>query len=771
MGFPYIQPLNKKIVEKLKKRESNPLGASFQYPFVVLSSPAIVTNDVDIINGKMSGNKIKDLFNKKGSKKTYYGCKIKNEVKPENLYPLGATALGYDFEGTRIEVVGETNRRVPPPIIESVEINTDGENNTLKTADLKIKVFTLKQLEMFELFFLRPSMHLLVEWGSTEVSTKFLTEGISSKNDDGTIIRNTKLLSNNNYDNFISEYKKSFSTKTDSRVNYTNIINDTNGTYDYVAGVVTGFSFTITDNLTYEVSLQVSSANTMLMWLPPTPSKSDSNTSQQNVELNKFSTWVKKIQADLDVKIPNDLQDESKWKNEFFNWAPIANKQEETKASTNAYLSMRYILELINGCTSLVIQNSKIHTDLYFTSDDKPFIPCNSLDGPIISYSADLIIPGKMPQFTTTEKKDKIILKKQKGKDQLETKDNKINGYSFNLSSKTGYKNYKKELINTTKDIQYGNVLNLFIKYDTFRSIWAKSIYRIDVINQLLELINENMYGLTKLILGNAEEGSDTMLTIKDKTLSLKTQEEDNLKDLYRFKIGVSGSIVRGFEFNFELDDLQMGQAAFSSISMIDKIMNPSEQEKSLENAQGSTTEYVFTNTGYEKFDMSAYANADNFISLDKAAEQITLETAKQTSETKQLLQGTGLTGQTEPAKQEATKEDVDLTDSLSQKSIKFIVTNEKNVQTFIYTDKSFIVKELKIAEVQKKSTSALTFLEITLIIDGTAGINCGEIFRVDGVPEIYNKNGYFQITNVKHSIEKSGWKTILQAGYRINVK
>ena len=153
MGFPYIQPLNKTVVDKLKKRESNPLGASFKYPFVVLSSPAIVTNDVQIENGKMSGSKIKDLFDKKGGKVTYYGCKIKNEMNPEKLYPIGATALGEDFNKKRIEVLGEVNRRVPPPIIESLEVNTDGENNTLKTANLKIKVFTLKQLEMFELFF------------------------------------------------------------------------------------------------------------------------------------------------------------------------------------------------------------------------------------------------------------------------------------------------------------------------------------------------------------------------------------------------------------------------------------------------------------------------------------------------------------------------------------------------------------------------------------------------------------------------------------------
>jgi hypothetical protein len=50
------------------------------------------------------------------------------------------------------------------------------------------------------------------------------------------------------------------------------------------------------------------------------------------------------------------------------------------------------------------------------------------------------------------------------------------------------------------------------------------------------------------------------------------------------------------------------------------------------------------------------------------------------------------------------------------------------------------------------------------------AGLSCGEYFQIDGIPEIYNKNGIFQITNVKQGIDESGWKTTIEAGYRVNV-
>ena len=61
-----------------------------------------------------------------------------------------------------------------------------------------------------------------------------------------------------------------------------------------------------------------------------------------------------------------------------------------------------------------------------------------------------------------------------------------------------------------------------------------------------------------------------------------------------------------------------------------------------------------------------------------------------------------------------------------------------------------------------------MTFLEITITIDGTAGITSGEYFNIDGIPEIYNKNGYFQITNVKHNLSDNEWKTVIEAQYRM---
>ena len=65
----------------------------------------------------------------------------------------------------------------------------------------------------------------------------------------------------------------------------------------------------------------------------------------------------------------------------------------------------------------------------------------------------------------------------------------------------------------------------------------------------------------------------------------------------------------------------------------------------------------------------------------------------------------------------------------------------------------------------------ALTYLNVTLGIDGMAGFSCGEYFNIEGIPEIYNKNGYFQILNVKQGIDENGWKTTLEAGFLIKTE
>jgi hypothetical protein len=87
----------------------------------------------------------------------------------------------------------------------------------------------------------------------------------------------------------------------------------------------------------------------------------------------------------------------------------------------------------------------------------------------------------------------------------------------------------------------------------------------------------------------------------------------------------------------------------------------------------------------------------------------------------------------------------------------------ETGLNHLIYTDASLIQHYIPRRE---SGTTVLTFLDISLAIDGMSGLSCGEYFQIDGIPEVYNDNGYFQITNVKHSLNENQWKTVIEASY-----
>jgi hypothetical protein len=142
MEFPFLDQLKPWIKNKFDYRKNNKEQLNLLSPFVILSSPAIVTNQPnnsdDIVKMYSSGNY---------PASAYKGCVISNSTNDsDRTYEKSFSTIGRDLDGNTIVVPGEKNRKVSPPIILSLEIDSLNGNNTLKTANLEIKVFTLKQL-------------------------------------------------------------------------------------------------------------------------------------------------------------------------------------------------------------------------------------------------------------------------------------------------------------------------------------------------------------------------------------------------------------------------------------------------------------------------------------------------------------------------------------------------------------------------------------------------------------------------------------------------
>lgn len=743
MGFPFIAPLKPEIVKKLKDRESNNQFLNHLSPFIMLSSAAVVTN---------SGKDVKSIIKDKDYTNAYKGCVVANTTDIKNIYQTSETIAGYDLDGVPIKVIGETNRRVSTPIITQMELDTDGNNNTLKTARVDIKVFTLKQLEMFELFFLRPGMKVVLEWGWNS----------DIRDSSQKYVINSKLFAKKGFEKYVTDFTNIFSHRDnaykDAKEAYLETLKITNYDYDFMAGNVSNFSFTPDADGTYNINLEISAGNELQLWMPLKQSQPSGkgNKASNDKGVKEFQSWVNKLAADLNVIELANIIKEKDDKNEFFNWGVINAKQDDSKYSKDPYVSFRLILKILNNI--VVLKQSNEHLRTMFEYDSKAIIPINSAPA-IISTTTDFILPGELPSIkvvTDNKKKEKIVIKKG------EYISCKINGYSFNITNHT--KPTPKKLKNKTNPTEEhaitsftGNLLNVFFRWTTFVNIYNKAYTQADVVNSLLEIVNDNMFGQCDLQLGKPYDvpTGGSFNTIIDRKLQTPPPTPPPPEERYRFKIGPSGSITRDFSFNMELSALAQAQALYSTQLAI----NAAQKDQKVETE--SAADKAYKNASFQNT-----PNADGYYSIN--AIEISLVTDMDKWNTK--ISSSLNVG--EVAKEsDAEVEKKNMNEVMDQNFVKFKLSKDskdKSVNHLIYTDKSLIQSEIP---VQQEGTTALTFLEISLGIDGMSGLSCGEYFLMDGVPEIYNQNGYFQITNVKQGLNDDGWKTTIEAAYRIEVK
>ena len=753
MAFPFLSPLKKWIVDVLKDRETKSPNIHTLKPFVILSSAAVVSKGG-------TPESIKSMIGSGAITGTYKGCVIANTLDTSKLYQTGNTIVGYDLDGKEIVVEGETNRRVSVPIITKVDIDTDGGNNTLKTAKIDIKVFTLKQLEMFELFFLRPAMNVVLEYGlNNDIrSDKYLIDSY--------------LFAQKNHTDYVKKYLEIYSHKEDAyreaKVKYLETLEKTKGAYDFMAGKVSNFTYSPDVDGTYNINLEISAGNELQLWMPiKQATEKNSNKGQSNdTDIPPYVTFLNKLSADLNhPELKDTFKVQSEWEKEFFNWVISNDKQKDTKYSKEAYISFKLILAILNNAILFKANKKQIGYAFYEDKEGKlPIIPVHS-DANIISTTDLFILPGDLPKIDVSAVGKKNIIKLV-GKFDDKTKkfiattfDGKINDKSFNLNVLEIYDSsgIPQKIVNG----KVGNLLNVFFRYDSFVQAYNQSYTQADILNNLLQSMNDNMFGLCSLQFqkeSDVQNGSP--LTIIDKKLPIGKPSSTELKTIHRFKIGAEASIVKAFEFNMELSTLMQAQALYSTQLALNKAIN---------NGSGPDVEPLAEKDDFASADLSYAPNADGYYSINS----IEVKLVKEANAWNTFITAeTNTTGSTVEEKQKTAAEQIkELKEVLESKCVKFKKTTSSKTpapDAYIYLDTSLILKYVK---TKTDNSTALTYLDISLQIDGIAGISCGEYFHIDGVPEIYNRNGYFQVTNVKHSIDDTGWTTTIEAGYRINTE
>ena len=806
MGFfPFLAPFSPWITQVMKDREANKQSSILQKnPFAILTSAALVTragSDVFDSDVKTRAQAVKGLI-ASGSGE-YKGCIIANNTNDVNLsYSINETIVGIDFEGKPIKVINETGRKVSTPIIESIDIDTDGANNTLKTARVQVKCFTLKQLEMFEMFFLKPGMHVLCEWGDStlkaisdinknakpnesvtgnNVRYEFYQNGVVEKITTYTDYRDA-LVPKNNYNEFCDKFYNYFKSDKTGQLDYRLRTEKSLGSYDLVAGKVIEYSFSIQEDGTYSVNLEISQGNQISLAIPHSKPKKQGQTPapSQDIEYSTFDQIKEQIIVDFNLDKETFTKEIQKaypeevgsWESDWFNFLKINKEQQDTVASSTAYISLRFILKILmnyiladknvdNQFHELVIPKYKI------ANSDKEIeiIPVVSHKR-MLSSSEEIIFPrNNIPQIVSlkTDKKGKdgtVISTNEESINVNSGIDGRISNLNFDVEDDlTADLDGKLETIKKSveDELILGNALNIFVKYETVVRYWQSTYTRIEFLEKVLQVVNQNGYGLYNLVYGSEiENGKPSIIDVR---FSPQTSVKETKVESYRFKPTTIDSIVKEFSFNFEMSNLVAGRTIFNS----GKFLALAKEQ----NPNANVGELSLPAEAYKAIDNSTFGNADGYYSINN----IEFRRISDNFQKAKQSEVSGSTVQTaENTSPDTTKAADDLSEVIKTKSVNFIIdenaTSNKKV-VLIYKDQSFLREKIAESE-QKKNRPVTSPISVSITIDGFSGFRCGQYFNVDGIPEIYNQIGVFQITNTKHNVSKEGWKTTIEADFRI---
>jgi hypothetical protein len=767
MPFPFLAPVKEWVVKVLKEREystdpkaitsaktiDNNFNSNLKMPWAVLTSGAKVTQVSGLkgMDAKARIEKLKELYKNNASKSDdYLGCIIRNDLDTNAKYQKEESYIGVDFTCRKIKTVNESNKRISTPIIENIEIDTDGANNTLKVARVNLRCFSLKQFEMFELFFCRPGMNVLLEFGDNTLDTYRFKDKMPAGTYSNSAEVSGLLFPKNDYQGFIDKFSSYYRFTTTSFKLFQEHVKKSLGSYDFVAGKVTDYNFGIDADGTYNVMVEISQGNQMSLAIPVNIGNTTTSVGTAGTpQVPTFDQWITQLVADLNI-VKSDLDaEEAKWKNEFFNWDKVSNTKQDEAASTERYVSLRFILEKLMNYS--LKETGYVKDDFDFIIPkynvdgiDKEYIPIRSHKN-IISSNAEILYPNqKMVTFRAPINDSKV---KEGDTIQISTQtiSCSINGYSVNDGAVV--KDTNGNIINpeTTDGGCCGNALNIFINYKTLVQAWKSAYTRIDFLGTILDAMNRNSYGKFRLVRASHAEGVSA--SIVDYT----GQSDVKIDEVYRFNVNTIKSNVIDFSFNFELSNLVAGRTVFNAQRFLTNALKDLKALKALK-------DIPLPDSVFKSFDNSMMSNADGFFSLNMI-DLKALETNFKESVEKAAV----------PEDETASKpnEAPDYKNIIDSKCIRFKFKDGNKV--LIFSDPDTIKTHLSSPESDIKST--LSPIEITLTIDGMNGFNCGEYFRINGVPEIYNQIGVFQITNTKHSIASEGWRTTLEAQHRITPK
>lgn len=741
-SFPNFSNIQGFVQNTLNKRKGNTELVSKLNPFVRLVSGGSKNGADGLV---LDSNPDTKLFQAAG---TTYGSSTR------------AGVIGRTWNGAPVNAnTGQGYR--PSPVVTSLEVD-EASGALSRKATFSITCFTKEQMEIISQYFLEPGFSIFIEWGWNTSS------GVSGlqKLDAATI----------------SKYQSS-SKRNKTRKN-------TSGEYDNYLGFITGGSvamdgdkWTITANctgytelptylLTTETGEQkegdigvVTTAEPFgLNYIGESKYLSDQrfmtmfNALPQTRQTLAVKNLRSKFSADnsylinFDEEVVEELNDETDGFS-LFGWNVKKGKMSVdgksikfppgTKITSNQrFIRFDGLMDIIYeiGIDGYELPDGKV---IKFELDYKDTL-CSSFRKIYSTDSSKLFIPNKQtPQFSLS------AATKGSGK-AITTKDLTSGGKVINnevKSTKTiRFPENSKVTFTATNGTkiekeagQAGYLKNLYVNFDFAKRILeTKKFYLKDALYQILNGMSSAVNGMWNFQIEETEckqsDGS-SLNTLKIWETNLVTDGKQ--KPTYRFEMIGEKSVFIDASFDLDISGAKMNQVIGSKLG--GKKVNTDNPPLLF---QGGLTDKLGIKIKEKKVDNTTDPTSTEEDKANLAEQNLNIMLGKAHFYPRVELQDSS---------------------NFSQDLYKLCYLGAFHDSNIFSAFKSGN-DELK----NKKNASPLMPINFTFTVHGVSGIRRGDMFKVNGIPTIY-ENGFFQVLSVKHMLEGMSWKTEVTGGYRNN--
>ena len=662
--------------------------------------------------------------------------------------------IGFTWGGGTINVT-EQNVGKPSPTIDSLEVD-EGAGNLSRKANITMTAYTVGQLNSLSKYFLEPGYTIFIEFGWNRPEA---LSGFQSK------------LSANE----VAKYQ-SFKETNTRRSN-------TGGYYDNFLGFITGGSVSISGDK-WQLSIKCSGFSELPAYLIAAESSTEEKDTPKKPALKYFPGSIT-AEADLGRKrfkmmfneLPsnkrteevgslisepgmadvrnyinfdegvrkkiNDKTDGTWWSRNVSGGGTGVNTQgteAEVPAGTEIvgeekFIKFSALMQIIGriGARGYKIGNKEVKFKI---NSDKTIISAYPK-----MFSIDktkLFIPNsETPNFSLAQANTEKTLDFSAGG----TLDNSVNGIQFPKTTNLSAEGTLDEMAEGfSKAGGYWGYLNdLYVNFDFAKGILETKNFVIkDALYQILNGLSSAVNGLWDFQLNEKENSGTTELQIVDLNFSPQTTTEP-----YSIRLIGTNTFVQDAQFDMDIAGAMMNQVI------------------------AQRTSGTSINNDMPDVDGNLFSKETDLV----------LSAIERTPVTEQDY-GTGDADESEDGKT-ANEKNIEL--FLGRigyyPKVDLVPTSDfsGDIEGLTYVgayDDSAMLSTLKMTGDTKLTgsgeVSGVLPIRATVTVHGVSGITRGNKLKINGLPNKYSENGFFQVVGVKHSLSGTQWKTDIEAAFRL---